>query len=858
MDPETSPLAQEPNSAEEDITYAGLTPHLCRLRLPQSRAARESQKWHCDRCNSSHLVKDRRYRCAICNNGDYDVCDKCFHAGARCLDPRHHLLEPADVAIENGVGKVSILPCVACYRSVGYSSELHRCVTCHSENAGLCSACLQNGIWCVNQDHELTRSVLGGNETKDLNRIDTITFNNQAIQSPSHLAGPSKTNDPPAVQREAAQDLYGASGRKPDLGVLLSSPRSDWTEDQDGVHRLCDLCQRICLESSILNDETRWKRREAQCLDQARQRSSSPPSSEESIDPVHCWYEHYRHHSSMTQLMISALKGCHLCTHLAHALRHDVRARYEDDERAFEKLLAAENALRNAMNASFGAENVPLSQAAVLQTFNAQNQNSTSPVGGNESFKGSCLQEHMGARIKTGHAESLLTENPECSLYPHLVLRISAADEPESNDVKLCVYRPTYGDTPHLYGRSSVSTQTMISGQESDQDVLRRLQKPHGSVAASTIFTDSEDTIELARKWITDCISRHNLCSQPQRRSFLPPTRIIDLGLLQERWKICVRLTNESDVNMIYVTLSHCWGNAGKCVLNHNTYDELFAGIPADKLPPTFADAVRICRRLNQRYLWIDALCIIQDDPADWSHEARQMSTVYQNSLFTIAALTAKDSLEGCFAMRLPSAYHSCVLPGSLGLRIPGHLWFGPEDPQLHTRAWVLQERLLSRRTLQFGYDGVYWECHECQANDQYPNGVPDGLLPAGIVKLQETFTDLSLPYPSKGISIEDTSRFQMSWHELLITYSGLSMTRPQDKLIAVLGIVSRIQASTGLHYYHGLWHDIHHPDLLLSELLWCTSDPYDCKRPESSQWTVQGTEEVCKYAFNQRTPSYS
>lgn len=559
----------------------------------------------------------------------------------------------------------------------------------------------------------------------------------------------------------------------------------------------------------------------------------------------------------MTQLMISAIKGCHLCTHLAHALRNDLRGENHDGERDLEELLAAENVLCNAMNASFAAENIPLAQTAVLQTFNPQDQHSTSPVCGNESLKGLCLQEHLGIGIMTGRAESLLTDKSEFSLYPHLVLRISAANEPEFEDVNLCVYRPKHEDRPHTYGGLSVGTQTMLNGQVSKEVATNRLRKAPGSVAASTIFTDSEDTIELARKWITDCISRHNFCLQP-RRTFLPPTRIIDLGLLQEPWTIRLRRTDDSDVNMNYVTLSHCWGNAEIRTLNHNTHDELFAGFSVDELPPTFANAVRICRRLNQRYLWIDALCIIQDDPTDWSHEARQMSTVYQNSLFTIAAWTAKDSLEGCFTMRLPSAYHSCVLPGSLSLEIPGHLWTEPYHPQLHTRAWVLQERLLSPRTLQFGYDGLYWECHECRANDQYPDGVPDVLLGiAGKVKLKEIFTDLSLPDPSKGISTDHIRRFQMSWHELLNTYSKLDLTRSHDKLIAVAGIVSKIQSSTGFLYYHGLWHDIHHPDLLLSELLWYIPNPYGCVYPDSRRWDFEDGG-MYKYEFNRRTPSYS
>lgn len=88
-----------------------------------------------------------------------------------------------------------------------------------------------------------------------------------------------------------------------------------------------------------------------------------------------------------------------------------------------------------------------------------------------------------------------------------------------------------------------------MNGQVSELDAFRRLQTPPGSVAAGRIFTDSEDTMELAREWITDCISRHNLCSRPLR-PFLSPTWIIDLESLQEPGTIRVRLTDMSDVKM--------------------------------------------------------------------------------------------------------------------------------------------------------------------------------------------------------------------------------------------------------------------------------------------------------------------
>jgi len=65
-------------------------------------------------------------------------------------------------------------------------------------------------------------------------------------------------------------------------------------------------------------------------------------------------------------------------------------------------------------------------------------------------------------------------------------------------------------------------------------------------------------------------------------------------------------------------------------------------------LPSTFQDAVRITKSLQVRYLWIDSLCIIQDDFSDWEREASLMGNVYANSFLTIAASSSTDDSSGC------------------------------------------------------------------------------------------------------------------------------------------------------------------------------------------------------------------
>ncbi len=70
-------------------------------------------------------------------------------------------------------------------------------------------------------------------------------------------------------------------------------------------------------------------------------------------------------------------------------------------------------------------------------------------------------------------------------------------------------------------------------------------------------------------------------------------------------------------------------------------------GIPIPSLSKSVQDAVLVCRRLGIRYLWVDALCIVQDDTDERQREAAQMHRIYSNSHLTIAAHAAVSSKDG-------------------------------------------------------------------------------------------------------------------------------------------------------------------------------------------------------------------
>jgi hypothetical protein len=106
-----------------------------------------------------------------------------------------------------------------------------------------------------------------------------------------------------------------------------------------------------------------------------------------------------------------------------------------------------------------------------------------------------------------------------------------------------------------------------------------------------------------------------------------------------------------------YACLSHRWGSGPQThlTLKKNLETYMQHGIPSAKLPLTFRHAVHICRTLGIMYLWIDCLCIVQDDHEDWCTQAVKMGDIYERAFVTIAASSAANPSHGCFSNIHPS-----------------------------------------------------------------------------------------------------------------------------------------------------------------------------------------------------------
>ena len=220
---------------------------------------------------------------------------------------------------------------------------------------------------------------------------------------------------------------------------------------------------------------------------------------------------------------------------------------------------------------------------------------------------------------------------------------------------------------------------------------------------------------QLLREWLRECNQSHNCNRQIESKNW--PTRVIFVGSSDPNKLIL----QEQVSGMDYLVLSHCWGDPTDeerkrfCTTPEN-YRGRKEGFSYNDLPKTFQDAVRVTRELDKKYLWIDSLCIIQGDKEDWKKEAKRMEHVFASAYCTIAASSASNWRDGFLERNLSPQYFQIQSNSRRQVYVCDNMHNYSKDMDespLNKRAWVLQERVLSRRTIHFSAKQTYWECAE-------------------------------------------------------------------------------------------------------------------------------------------------
>jgi hypothetical protein len=239
--------------------------------------------------------------------------------------------------------------------------------------------------------------------------------------------------------------------------------------------------------------------------------------------------------------------------------------------------------------------------------------------------------------------------------------------------------------------------------------------------------------------------------------------------------------------------LSHRWGLGNYTTLQENNLEQFCKEIPLDALSKTFLDAIQITREMGINYIWIDSLCIIQNNLTDWDKEAASMTEVYGGSSLNIAASGASDGSIGCFFVREQG--WRCQIPIiAKGNRIlydvvsSSMLYDALDNTPLSKRGWVLQERLLPTQTLHFTSSEVFWKCRYKMASEAFPDRIPHQIY----------YSAYQYESPlSKSM-----------WNWIVKRYTNCDLTKHSDKLVAISGIARKIQFQTKDQYVSGLWRE--------------------------------------------------
>jgi hypothetical protein len=386
-----------------------------------------------------------------------------------------------------------------------------------------------------------------------------------------------------------------------------------------------------------------------------------------------------------------------------------------------------------------------------------------------------------------------------------------------------------------------------------------------------------DEYMRTAKLQLIECLEIHEKCREGLA-SMVPllPTRVIDVGLATNTTSPKL-YTNRNNERAHYVCLSYVWGGSQPLTTKNNVV-ALAEKIASESLSQTAQDAIRVTRKLGIRYLWIDALCIIQDDDDDKKRELRVMGNIYRDATLTISASSSTSAVSG-FAKAEPP--QGCELPfylpdGTIGsvVAVPSQLEIPYlHQAPLHSRGWTFQERMLSRRILIFVNSELKWQCpssskkamkslasldnantlelEEWQTTDWGTTDSDDAitfshaLTPAAFESAE---LDFSHP-PLACFSGQRTNlRGDSFWADTVEEYSSRIFTNAEDRLPAIAGIIKGLENSWSDTCVAGLW-----LSRLVQDLYWKRDTDWRPELNNEDAGEVEGS-----YEQEKRTNSFA
>ncbi|KAN0088995.1 Heterokaryon incompatibility protein (HET) domain containing protein, partial [Hyaloscypha variabilis] len=326
------------------------------------------------------------------------------------------------------------------------------------------------------------------------------------------------------------------------------------------------------------------------------------------------------------------------------------------------------------------------------------------------------------------------------------------------------------------------------------------------------------------------------------------PTRL--LWIRTDHGKTTVQLIRTESLHAKFAALSYVWGGDQPNKLIHANIDSWTSGRSLNNLAPTIKDAVVVTAELGLEHLWIDSLCIIQDDIEDKMKEISQMAGIYEGAEVTIVAGEAGGVNVGFLNDRVvtadPSSCFKLPYFSYLKEEIGSVVLFkdvlhdksyvhppGTGTWAINRRAWTLQERLLSRRILEYGPLKHGWLCREVPT--------PDMNFIGGWTATPQRWEDMPPVLLHKSLAtlskVDSPTRLLEEWHDLIEEYTKRKLTEPKDRILAIAGLAEWYSKGIQTQYLAGLWRSWFPYELLWHAPNGSTARPKEYQGPSWS-WT--------------------
>ncbi|CAG9980898.1 unnamed protein product [Clonostachys byssicola] len=358
--------------------------------------------------------------------------------------------------------------------------------------------------------------------------------------------------------------------------------------------------------------------------------------------------------------------------------------------------------------------------------------------------------------------------------------------------------------------------------------------------------TGDEATWEVIHNWLHDCLDNHERCNQPT--SYIPPRL---LRLEKPTGTFHIINGNVITPGAQYVTLSHSFTRSN-FQLTESTLASLSEPQSLSALPLVYRDAFTIVDRLGLSYLWIDQLCVLQDNQSDQSLNANETSRIFSRALLGICAVGSTDPYSGLFTGRDPDLIIPTILKLPFGgLETTSYILETDKDlvgahafhkEPASTNPQVFRQRLLSPRMVHFGQRLVYWECYGAICDEVNPSGwsTPVGF---SMGREKETADDhtsvidswkplMGVQFPVKHNHID---QIFTRWFHLLREYSRCAVASSDEKIQNIQFVAEnmkrllQVRGCNDTTYLAGMWR------LMLPKgLIWSVSG--EGTRPAVSQ----------------------